>query len=106
MVRLLALAAFLLVLGSPVDAAPRMSIGGGGLSYTCDSGGGAPETATCTCTGWFDCRTMVGDGVCKRKIDRCWVPAGGGGESCSCQWKTSIAPKAGRAAPQLEMRSQ
>ena len=103
MVRSALLLAFFLVLaGDAVGAPLRQSIGT--LNYTCTNDGD-PAKAECVCTGVFDCKSMVRDGVCKvGRITSCKTPGGTGSETCSCQWKTSIMPKAGKVvAPSLKM---
>ena len=103
MIRSVLLVLLLLASGDAV-AAQRLSTGA--LNYTCTNDGD-PAKAECVCKGWFDCRTMVRDGVCKAgQITGCKTPGGTGPETCSCQWKTSIQPKAGNVAPSFEMQSK
>ena len=103
MIRLVAIAMLLALLGGSVMAAATAPLGGGGrLSYTCTNND--DDKATCVCTGWFDCRQMIEDRVCRGKINKCWTPRDGSPESCSCEWRTNIMPKSGPMAPDLKMQ--
>ncbi len=104
MVRSVALIILLTLASETALAAPRMSIGGGGLSYTCSKGG--VDLPTCTCEGWFDCKAMVDDRVCRRGITTCGRDTKTGREVCACSWRTSIMPKSGTVAPEVKMQSQ
>ena len=104
MVRSVALIILLTLASGVALAAPRMSIGGGALSYTCTKSD--IEPATCTCEGWFDCKAMVDDRVCRRGITTCGRDTKTGREVCVCSWRTSIMPKSGTVAPEMKMQSQ
>ena len=104
MVRSVALVILLTLATGSAVAAPKMSIGGGTLSYTCSKESG--QTPTCTCSGYFDCKDMIDDRVCRRGITQCGVDRTTGTETCSCTWRTSIMPKSGTIAPELKMQRQ
>ena len=95
----------LLLFPGPVMAAAT-SIGGGGLGYSCSSRAPPDQgTPTCTCEGYFDCLSMIEDGVCKGKIYACGLPKDGK-QTCSCDWKVNLAPLPGKSAPDLQMRTR
>jgi hypothetical protein len=106
MLRSLVLVTLFLLAGTDALGA-GISIGGAGpFGYTCTKEGG--QTPTCTCSGYFDCKEMVDDRVCRRGITECGVDRKTNTETCSCQWRTSIMPKGdGRVlAPELEMKTK
>ncbi len=85
MIRFVVLLALLFVTSTGSLAAPRMSVGGSvTLGYTCTNESG--ETPTCTCSGYFDCRAMIGAKVCKRGIESCSTDTKTNSETCSCTW--------------------
>lgn len=106
MVRSVVLTIALLLVSGSAPAAPLTSIGGAGtFSYSCTKESG--QTPTCSCSGYFDCREMVDDRVCRRGVTECGTDRQTGKETCYCQWRTSIMPKAGRVlAPELKMNTK
>ena len=86
----------LLFLISHATAAP-IGGGGSGLGYSCSNDAGKP--ATCTCSGYFDCKKMTDANVCKEPIFVCGKTDGI--ETCYCNWKVSRTVPGGKISPNV-----